>query len=265
MSELAEAMDDALDDAGVELMGISGMGIGAPGSIDAEAGSSCRWPTSKGWTHRFPRARAGEGARPPSRSERRKRRDQGRTPLGAGRGFDSFLSVFWGQGSAAASSSTAASWQVAARRERSAACARSPADGAATAGWRVDRGVCGPRGARGAGARAGQGAEDRPVRPHGEEGADRLTSGSGCARCRHTTRCRGADRAGGPGARCRNRLRRDTARCRGGHDRRRPRRADRAEWLQKIERATAQHTFFRERPAFGSPNSATSAAPSAPA
>ena len=37
------------------------------------------------------------------------------------------------------------------------------------------------------------------------------------------------------------------------------------EWLQKIERAAAQHTFFREQPAIGSPSSATSAAPSAPA
>ena len=37
--ELAEAMRAALDDAGVEAMGLAGVGVGAPGSIDADTGT----------------------------------------------------------------------------------------------------------------------------------------------------------------------------------------------------------------------------------
>ena len=42
--ELAEALRAALDDAGVEPMGLAGIGVGAPGSIDAETGTVAPGP-----------------------------------------------------------------------------------------------------------------------------------------------------------------------------------------------------------------------------
>ena len=52
--ELAEALRAALDDAGVEPMGLAGIGVGAPGSIDAESGTVLQVANIDGWDDPFP-------------------------------------------------------------------------------------------------------------------------------------------------------------------------------------------------------------------
>jgi glucokinase len=98
--ELAEALRAALDDAGVEPMGLAGIGVGAPGSIDVETGTVAQVANIDGWDAPFPLGPAlavemgravtiGNDANVAVDAERR---------FGAGRGVDSFLGVFWGTG-----------------------------------------------------------------------------------------------------------------------------------------------------------------------
>ena len=100
VSELAEALREALDDAGVEPMGLAGIGVGAPGSIDVETGTVIQVANIDGWDAPFPLGPAlaaeigravtiGNDANVAVEAERR---------FGAGRGFDSFLGVLWGTG-----------------------------------------------------------------------------------------------------------------------------------------------------------------------
>jgi glucokinase len=98
--ELAEAMRDALEDAGVEPMGLQGIGIGAPGSIDPATGTVLQVPNIDGWDAPFPLGpaleeelgrpvRIGNDVNVAVEAERR---------FGAGRELRSFLGVFWGTG-----------------------------------------------------------------------------------------------------------------------------------------------------------------------
>ena len=98
--ELAEALRAALDDAGVEPMGLEGIGVGAPGAIDVETGSVAQVPNIDGWELPFAlgpalaaeldrSVRIGNDVNVAVKAEQR---------FGAGRGFDSFLGVFWGTG-----------------------------------------------------------------------------------------------------------------------------------------------------------------------
>jgi len=97
---LAETLRAALDDAGVEPMGLAGIGVGAPGSIDAETGTVVQVANIEGWDAPFALGPAlaaemdravtiGNDVSVAVEAERR---------FGAGRGFDSFLGVFWGTG-----------------------------------------------------------------------------------------------------------------------------------------------------------------------
>ena len=134
--ELAETLRAALDDAGVELLGLGGIGVGSPGSIDAESGTVSQVVNIDGWDGPFALGpwleaelerpvRIGNDVNVAIEAERR---------FGAGRD-SSRSSVSSGErASAAASWSTAAiSWD-AGLPVRSATCARSRAAAAATAG-----------------------------------------------------------------------------------------------------------------------------------
>lgn len=98
--ELAEALRSALGDAGVESMGLSGVGVGAPGSIEVETGTVLQVPNIEGWDSPFPLgpALAEELGRPVIIGNDVNAAVEAERRFGAGRGFDSFLGVFWGTG-----------------------------------------------------------------------------------------------------------------------------------------------------------------------
>jgi glucokinase len=98
--ELAETMRGALEAAGVEPMGLSGVGVGAPGSIDSGTGIVGQVPNIDGWDDPFPLgpALAAELGRPVAIGNDVSVGVEAERRFGAGRGFDSFLGVFWGTG-----------------------------------------------------------------------------------------------------------------------------------------------------------------------
>lgn len=98
--ELAEALRAALDDAGVEPMGLSGVGVGAPGSIEPDTGVVVQVANIEGWEAPFPLgpALAEELGRPVAVGNDVNVAVEAERRFGAGRGFDSFLGVFWGTG-----------------------------------------------------------------------------------------------------------------------------------------------------------------------
>ena len=100
MVELAETLRAALDDAGVEAMGLAGVGVGAPGSIDAASGTVLQVPNIDGWDAPFPLgpALAQEVGRPVHVGNDVNVAVEAERRFGAGRGFNSFLGVFWGTG-----------------------------------------------------------------------------------------------------------------------------------------------------------------------
>jgi glucokinase len=98
--EIARAVRDALAAAGASPNELSGVGIGAPGSIDASAGMVLQVANVEGFDRPYALAPAvaaavgvpamlGNDVTVAVEAERR---------LGAGRGFRSFLGVFWGTG-----------------------------------------------------------------------------------------------------------------------------------------------------------------------
>ncbi len=99
-SEIAQAVRDAASGAGVDPADLTGVGIGAPGSIDAATGSVLQVANVEGLDRPFPLASAvaavlgapatlGNDVSVAVEAERR---------FGAGRGLRSFLGVFWGTG-----------------------------------------------------------------------------------------------------------------------------------------------------------------------
>ena len=98
--ELAEALREALDDAGVEPMGLAGIGVGAPGSIDAEAGTVHQVANLEGWDSPYPLgpALAAEMGRAVAIGNDVNVAVEAERRFGAGRDVDSFLGVYWGTG-----------------------------------------------------------------------------------------------------------------------------------------------------------------------
>lgn len=98
--ELAEALRAALDDAAVEPMGLAGVGVGAPGSIDAATGTVVQVANIEGWDAPFPLgpALAAELGRPVTIGNDVSVAVEAERRFGAGRGVSSFLGVFWGTG-----------------------------------------------------------------------------------------------------------------------------------------------------------------------
>ncbi len=98
--ELAEALRAALDDAGVEPMGLAGIGVGAPGSIDSETGIVMQVANIEGWDAPFPLgpALAAELGRAVTVGNDVNLAIDAEHRFGAGRDYDSFLGVYWGTG-----------------------------------------------------------------------------------------------------------------------------------------------------------------------
>jgi len=98
--ELADAMRGALDDAGVEPMALSGIGLGAPGSVDPRAGVVHQVANIRGWNEPFALgpALAAELGRPVRIGNDVNVAVEAERRYGAGRGRASFLGVFWGTG-----------------------------------------------------------------------------------------------------------------------------------------------------------------------
>jgi glucokinase len=100
VAELAQAMRDAAATAGVEISALAGVGVGAPGEVDAAAGTLARAGNLPGWDGAYPvvaelssalgvPVRIGNDVRVAVEAER---------ILGAGRTYRSFLGAWWGTG-----------------------------------------------------------------------------------------------------------------------------------------------------------------------
>jgi glucokinase len=98
--ELAAVMREAASAAGIELAALAGVGVGAPGKVDAAAGTLARAGNLPDWEGIHPLAadlgrdlgvpvRLGNDVRVAVEAER---------VLGAGRTYRSFLGVWWGTG-----------------------------------------------------------------------------------------------------------------------------------------------------------------------
>ena len=100
VSELAATMREAASAASVEVSSLAGVGVGAPGEVDADAGTLARAGNLPGWEGVYPlvaelakdlgvTVRIGNDVRVAVEAER---------VLGVGRTYSSFLGVWWGTG-----------------------------------------------------------------------------------------------------------------------------------------------------------------------
>ncbi len=99
-AELAEALRDALDEAGIEPRALAAVGVGVPGSIDAETGTVLQVPNIDGWDEPFALGPflAEELGRPVAIGNDVNVAVEAERRFGAGRDVSSFLGVFWGTG-----------------------------------------------------------------------------------------------------------------------------------------------------------------------
>jgi len=97
---MAEAMVEAAKAAGVESGDLQGIGVGSPGDVDEKAGTVSTARNLPGWEGSFALA---EALRKALGTEVRIGNDvqvatEAEFHLGAGKGFDSLIGVFWGTG-----------------------------------------------------------------------------------------------------------------------------------------------------------------------
>jgi glucokinase len=101
IATMAEALEEAAQAADVAPDTLSGIGVGAPGAIDDQAGTLARATNLAGWSDPYPLAKE-LGARFGGATVRLGNDVQVATDaeftLGAGREFSSLLGVFWGTG-----------------------------------------------------------------------------------------------------------------------------------------------------------------------
>jgi glucokinase len=101
VAAMAEALEEAAKAAGVEVGELSGVGVGSPGAVDAEAGTVAEARNLPGWTDEpYPMASALEertGVQVKLGNDVQVGVDA-EFALGAGKDSDSLLGVFWGTG-----------------------------------------------------------------------------------------------------------------------------------------------------------------------
>ncbi|HEX5924659.1 MAG TPA: ROK family protein [Baekduia sp.] len=101
IAAMAEALQEAAEAAEAPVATLSGIGVGAPGAIDDDAGTLARAGNLPGWRDPYPLAKE-LGARFGGATVRLGNDVQVATDaeftLGAGREFSSLLGVFWGTG-----------------------------------------------------------------------------------------------------------------------------------------------------------------------
>src|SRR5262245_53840919 len=99
-AEIAETLREAATAAGVALSALRGVGVGSPGTVDGKSGTVRDAGNLCDWSDPFPlAARLGEltGTRVKLGNDVGVAVDA-EAALGAGRGFNSFLGVWWGTG-----------------------------------------------------------------------------------------------------------------------------------------------------------------------
>src|SRR6201991_668314 len=97
---MAEALNEAAKDAGVESSDLEGVGVGSPGDVDEKAGTVSTARNLPGWEGSFPLA---EALKKDLGTKVRLGNDvqvatEAEYALGAGQGLDSLIGVFWGTG-----------------------------------------------------------------------------------------------------------------------------------------------------------------------
>jgi glucokinase len=99
-AEIAETVREALADAGADASSLTGIGVGAPGSIDTETGTVTKVANIEGWDQPFPLAATLQEAlgSPVAVGNDVSVAVDAERVYGAGRNYTSFLGVFWGTG-----------------------------------------------------------------------------------------------------------------------------------------------------------------------
>jgi glucokinase len=100
VAQLAEALREAADEAGVETGELAGVGVGSPGAVDAATGVVSSARNLPGWEGSFPLAEALSElvGCPVSIGNDVQVAIEGEYALGAGKGSGSLLGVWWGTG-----------------------------------------------------------------------------------------------------------------------------------------------------------------------
>jgi glucokinase len=99
-NEIAGALRDAAAEAGIDTSELDGIGVGAPGKVDDEAGTVSGAENLPGWSGSYDLRRALEKAcgAPVSLGNDVQVATDAEYELGAGRQYTSLLGVFWGTG-----------------------------------------------------------------------------------------------------------------------------------------------------------------------
>jgi glucokinase len=99
-AEIVETVREALAEANADVAALSGVGVGAPGSIDVERGIVTKVANIEGWDSPFPLADALQEAlgTPAAIGNDVSVAVEAERVYGAGRHYSSFLGVFWGTG-----------------------------------------------------------------------------------------------------------------------------------------------------------------------
>ncbi len=100
VNAMAQTLREAAADADVEPSGLSGLGVGSPGVVDAATGTVAGARNLPGWEGSFPlvSALADDLGVPVALGNDVQVATDAEVALGAGRGFASLLGVFWGTG-----------------------------------------------------------------------------------------------------------------------------------------------------------------------